>query len=164
VLGPILDLLKRGVTPHKLALCIAAGAMLGIFPVIGATMALCVIVGYLLRLNAIAIQAVNYAVYPLQIAMLVPFVRMGEWITGSDPFPVSPSAVLAMLQEGIVKTLVHFSSAIIHAVLAWSLLCLPAGLLIYLAFLPILRKSAEHYARLRARHAESTDDQLQAKP
>ena len=156
VITHILDLLKRGVTPEKLAFSIAAGAVLGVFPFIGATMILCALAGQVFRLNHIAIQAVNYAVYPLQILLLVPFVRLGEWMLQAEAFPVTPSAVLAMLNEGAVKTIVHFWTAILHAVLAWTVTALPVGLLIYLIFLPLLRRSAEHYRRLKERHASQS--------
>lgn len=153
VIAPIVDLIKRGVTPEKLALSIAIGAMLGIFPFIGATMILCAVAGHVLRLNHIALQAVNYAVYPVQIVLLVPFVRLGEWILSAEAFPVTPSLVLAMLNESVVKTLLHFWTAILHAILGWGIAALPAGLSIYILFLPLLRRSAEHYRRLKERHS-----------
>src|SRR3981081_2804173 len=34
---PLLDLLRQGATPEKLALSVALGAMLGVFPMLGAT-------------------------------------------------------------------------------------------------------------------------------
>ncbi|HUB58966.1 MAG TPA: DUF2062 domain-containing protein, partial [Candidatus Micrarchaeia archaeon] len=48
---PILQLLRQGVTPEKLALSIALGAALGVFPVLGTTTALCALAALLLRLN-----------------------------------------------------------------------------------------------------------------
>jgi uncharacterized protein (DUF2062 family) len=38
---PLLNLLRQGVTPEKIALSVALGVMLGVFPVLGATTALC---------------------------------------------------------------------------------------------------------------------------
>ena len=67
---PILNLLRQGITPEKIALSIAFGIALGVFPVIGATTLLCAAAAIVLRLNLPAIQLVNYFVYPLQIALL----------------------------------------------------------------------------------------------
>ena len=75
---PIVDLLKQGVTPEKLAVSAALGVVLGIFPVIGSTTTLCAIAAFALRLNLPAIQIVNYFMYPAQIALLIPFLRLGE--------------------------------------------------------------------------------------
>lgn len=76
--GPILDQLKQGVTPHKLAQSIAFGIVIGVSPVLGLTTALCILAAYIFRLNHIAIQAVNYLAYPLQLALLIPFIKIGE--------------------------------------------------------------------------------------
>jgi hypothetical protein len=39
----------------------------------------------LLRLNLPAIQAANYAAMPLQLALIVPFVRLGGWLFFPPP-------------------------------------------------------------------------------
>ena len=61
---PIIELLSQGVTPEKLALSLALGITLGIFPALGSTTALCAIAALVLRLNLPAIQIVNYFMYP----------------------------------------------------------------------------------------------------
>src|SRR5216684_4267675 len=96
---PILDLLRQGVTPEKIALSIALGAALGIFPGIGWTTALCAIAALLLRLNLPAIQVVNYFMYPAQIALLIPFFRLGERLFGAPHFALTVAQVRAMLHE-----------------------------------------------------------------
>ncbi len=68
LLRPILDLLRQGVTPEKMALSLALGGALGVFPALGCTTLLCLIAAIVLRLNLPAIQIVNYFVYPIQIA------------------------------------------------------------------------------------------------
>ncbi|MCE9499109.1 MAG: DUF2062 domain-containing protein [Leptospira sp.] len=149
ILHPVIDLLKQGVTPEKISLSIALGGTFGCFPVIGATSLLCGLLSYFLRLNMIAIQAINYAVYPVQILMLVPFVRLGEYVTGSENFPISPNAILSMLKEGILQTIVYFWSATLHAILGWTIIALPAAIFGYFLFLPVLRKTAQKYRNLK---------------
>ena len=41
VVTPLIAQLKQGVTPEKLALTVALGLVLGIFPILGATTLLC---------------------------------------------------------------------------------------------------------------------------
>jgi uncharacterized protein (DUF2062 family) len=53
---PILELLRQGVTPGKIALSLALGVVLGVFPVLGSTTALCTLAAITLRLNLPAIQ------------------------------------------------------------------------------------------------------------
>src|SRR4029077_19367671 len=52
---PIVELLAQGVTPEKMALSLALGVALGVFPVLGTTTALCALVALLWRLNLPAI-------------------------------------------------------------------------------------------------------------
>src|SRR6202521_464308 len=80
---PIVDLLRQGITPEKIALSIALGAVLGIFPVLGATTILCAAAALVLRLNLPAIQLVNFLIYPLQLILLLPFLQAGSRITGA---------------------------------------------------------------------------------
>jgi uncharacterized protein (DUF2062 family) len=85
IVNPVLDLLRQGVTPEKISLSIALGITLGVTPVLGSTSVLCFLAAVLLRLNLPALQLVNYLVYPLQFALLVPFIRVGEWILAAPP-------------------------------------------------------------------------------
>src|SRR5580698_2056041 len=86
-----LDAVKRGVTqglsqgisPRRLALTLALGCAIGCIPVFGVPTLVCVALALVLRLNLPAIQAANYAVMPLQILLIAPFVRLGGWLTAS---------------------------------------------------------------------------------
>jgi uncharacterized protein (DUF2062 family) len=81
VLGLIGSQLTQGVTPQKIALTIALGINLAMFPILGSTTLLCAAVAFWLKLNQPIIQLVNWLAYPLQFAMLLPFIRIGEWLT-----------------------------------------------------------------------------------
>ena len=81
---PFVELLKQGMSPEKIALTVALGISLGVVPVIGSTTTLCTLAAVSLRLNLPAIMLVNGVVYPLQIALLVPFLRAGAWLFRVD--------------------------------------------------------------------------------
>src|SRR5438046_264647 len=78
VILPIIDLMRQGITPEKIALSLAFGIGLGVFPVLGSTTILCALAAIVFRLNLPSIQLVNYFVYPLQLGLLIPFLRFGE--------------------------------------------------------------------------------------
>lgn len=129
---PILELLRQGVTPEKMALSLALGVALGVFPVLGTTTALCALAALILRLNLPAIQIVNYFVYPLQIAMLIPFFRMGEKLFGSPHLPLSVTQILTMVRASFWGATRFLWMTIWHAVVAW---CLIAPIFVALAYL-----------------------------
>jgi uncharacterized protein (DUF2062 family) len=63
---PLVDLLRQGVSPEKIALSVALGVTLGVFPLLGSTTALCALAAFTMQLNLAAIQLVNYFVYPFR--------------------------------------------------------------------------------------------------
>src|SRR5579872_6178647 len=89
VVEPLLSLLRQGLSPERLALSVALGIALGVFPVLGTTTLLCGLAAILFRLNVPAMQLVNYLVFSLQLALLIPFIRLGELLYGADPAPLT---------------------------------------------------------------------------
>src|SRR5262250_3415773 len=96
---PIIDLLRQGITPEKIAQSLAFGIVLGVFPVLGSTTILCALAAIIFRLNLPAIQLVNYFVYPLQLALLIPFIRFGEILFRSPHVSLSLPFIFHMIRE-----------------------------------------------------------------
>ena len=139
ITGPILDLLRQGVTPEKIAISIALGITLGVTPVLGSTSILCFLAAVALRLNLPAIQLVNYLVYPLQFALLIPFFRMGEWIFAAQPANVSVAHVLELIRADVWSAITILWTATLHALVAWLAAGSLAALAMYLVLAPALR-------------------------
>jgi len=78
VIKPLMRLFRQGITPEKLALSLALSAALAVIPAFGWSVGLCGLAGLALGLNLPAMQAVNYFLYPAQVALLLPFFRLGE--------------------------------------------------------------------------------------
>ncbi|HSC46845.1 MAG TPA: DUF2062 domain-containing protein, partial [Gammaproteobacteria bacterium] len=94
----ILELLSQGITPHKLALAVVLGVLLGITPVLGTTIVSCTMAALMLGLNLPLIQLANNLVYPLQLLLLIPFVQAGQRLFREPPLPLSFTQIAAMLQ------------------------------------------------------------------
>ena len=137
---PILDLLRQGITPEKIALSIALGITLGVTPVIGSTTILCFLVAALFGLNLPAIQLVNCIVYPLQFALLIPFIRMGAWIFAEQPARISVPQILSLIRADVWSAIGKLWTATMHALVAWLVLGSLASLVIYLLLAPALRR------------------------
>lgn len=144
---PILNLLRQGITPEKIALSIACGIALGVFPVIGATTLLCAAAAIVLRLNLPAIQLVNYFVSPLQIALLLPFIRFGEFLFRvREPIPFSITQILEMIATSIPNAVGTLWTATMHAIAAWLLVGPFSVLVLYAVLTPALRRLAQLYS------------------
>jgi uncharacterized protein (DUF2062 family) len=152
VIEPILNLLRQGITPEKVALSIVFGITLGVFPVIGATTLLCALAAVAFRLNLPAIQLVNYFVYPLQIALLLPFIRFGEVLFRvREPLPFSITQILQMITTDMGNAISTLWTSTMHAIVAWCLVGPPAVLLLYVILAPLLRRMSALYHVARAK-------------
>jgi uncharacterized protein (DUF2062 family) len=137
---PVVELLRQGVTPEKMALSIALGMTLGVFPVLGTTTALCALAAFVWRLNLPAIQIVNYFVYPLQIALLIPFFRAGEKLFGAPHLPLSITQILATVHASFWGATRFFWTTVWHAAVAWCLIAPLFVVLAYVILVPVLRR------------------------
>ena len=140
LLRPILDLLRQGVTPEKMALSLALGGALGVFPALGCTTLLCAIVAIVLRLNLPAIQIVNYFVYPIQIALLAPFFRLGEKLFRAAHLQISVPQIYAMIHANAWAAIRLLWTTTWHAIVAWGMIAPVFVGLAYLILTPILRR------------------------
>ena len=139
-LKPIVDLLRQGLSPEKIALTIALGVVLGVAPVLGSTTLLCTLAAVTLRLNLPAIQIVNGAVYPLQFALLIPFYRMGTWVFGSEVPVFSLAEVKELIELGLVRAIRTLWVVTMHALVAWLAAGIVACAVLYVALLPCVRR------------------------
>jgi uncharacterized protein (DUF2062 family) len=144
---PILDLLRQGVTPEKIALSVALGAALGVFPALGCSTTLCAIAAILLRLNLPAIQMVNYFVYPAQIALLVPFFRWGEKLFRAPHFPISVPRIYALFHAGAWMAIKLLWTTVWHAMVVWGMMAPVFVGLVYAALMPLLRRALRREAK-----------------
>ncbi len=83
-----------GLTPEKLATTLCIGTALGVLPLIWGTTLICIMLAHLFRLNHVALQSVNYLLYPLQLALLIPFFKLGTWL-----FPWGPKIPQRVFSE-----------------------------------------------------------------
>ena len=83
VVDPIVAQLTQGLTPKKIALTIAIGSSIAMFPILGTTTLICLIVGVFMKLNQPIIQAVNVACTPIHIPFIFYSFKWGELLFGT---------------------------------------------------------------------------------
>jgi uncharacterized protein (DUF2062 family) len=137
---PVLALLRRGASPQKLAWSLAAGALIGINPILGSTTVLCLALAFVFRLNIAASQLTNHLAYPLQLLLVIPFIRLGSRLFHTAPLPLSPSQLLHDAREAplaLIRQLWLWES---HALILWAILAAILTPAIALSLTPILRR------------------------
>jgi uncharacterized protein (DUF2062 family) len=139
-LGPVVSLLAQGLAPDTLALSLAVGFVLGLFPIIGATTTLCVLAGSALRLNHVAVQLANLLAYPLQLPLILAFVRLGESLVRAPHVTFDPRVLVRHFQQDAPGFLREFAFTGLHGILGWSLVAPPLLLALVLLLRPALRR------------------------
>ncbi len=130
--------LRQGISPRRLALTLALGCAIGCIPVVGIPTLVCAALALALRLNLPAIQAANYAVMPLQLVLIVPFVRLGGWLVSSQA--VSPLQAAALLHTSPQRLVTQMGSLAGQALLAWVVIAIPAVLVLTFTLTHVLRR------------------------
>lgn len=149
MVDPIVGLLKAGITPGRIALSLAFGIMLGIFPVLGTTTVLVTIAALIWRLNLAAIHAIHFAMTPLQILLIIPFVRVGEHLVNEPPQPLSIKAGLALIAQSASNAVMVLWDAIVHAVIGWLAIGPIAIYVLYRVLVPLLERAAKQLSANR---------------
>ena len=140
IVKPVMALLKQGISHEKIALSIAVGITLGIFPVLGATTALCAMAAFVLKLNLPAIQLVNFAVYPLQLFLLVPFLKAGGWIFGDQRFSQLGKEIIDLMQNDLWGSFGMLWNLTVYGVVLWMLVSPVVIVLSYHMLKPALKR------------------------
>ncbi|HUO61818.1 MAG TPA: DUF2062 domain-containing protein [Candidatus Acidoferrales bacterium] len=151
---PVLDLLTQGVTPEKIALSLTIGAVVGTFPLLGTTTTLCTLLAIAFGLNLPAIQLANYAVYPVQLLLLLPAIRIGEKLAHASPLALSVAQITAMVHADrwyAARVLWHSAA---HALIGWTLFAIPALIVLY----PLMRLAVGLAVRSFSEAEQSTGD------
>lgn len=149
LLDPVLALLRQGITPQKIALSVACGVVCGLFPIMGTTTLLCAGAALLFRLNLPAVQLVNYAIYPAQLALIVPFIRAGEFILRTNRTSLSLQQMIATFHQSQLQALHMLWKLALHGIVAWLVFAPVALLSLYRILLPLTTRLAQTLARRR---------------
>ncbi len=140
---PIVAQLTQGVSPDKLAATLAVGTACALLPFLGFTALLTLGAGLALRMNQPILQTLNQLLGPLQLVMILVYVRAGEWIWRAHENRFSIADMLRTFRDASLgEFLQRFGWAGIHAFTAW-LLSVPVIIVgIYYPLRPVIKKLA----------------------
>ncbi len=149
VLNPILQQLTQGATPHKIAQAIAFGLTLGIFPIIGSTTLLTLIVGIPMKLNQSVLQIFKTIAYPLQWFLVLGFYRTGETLYGAPHLTLSiPNMIERFFAEpGLFFR--DYGMTSIYGITVWSLVAPLLIAVLYFGTRPLIQGLSEQLTRRR---------------
>lgn len=142
LIQPLLELLQSGLSPAKLALTVGLGVAFGLAPTFGITTLVSSAVALRLRLNVAAMQLVCHLLSPLQLILLVPFLRLGATVLGYG-HEVKNLRLLQLKQWiandgwGVLRVLWR---AELGAILVWAAVSAPVVAALYVGLQPLFKK------------------------
>jgi uncharacterized protein (DUF2062 family) len=140
VRDPLLAELRQGATPEAVSAAVTVSLAIAINPFIGTTTLGCVVAGRAFRLNHVVMQIINHAAFPLQILLIVPFVRLGETIVGARHYSLKPSAIIEEFNRSIPDFLEKFWLTGLHGLIGWALTVPLACWLLHLILRRLFRR------------------------
>ena len=143
LINPLLAQLTQGVTPDRLAATLAVGTACSLFPFLGFTSLLNLVVGLRLRMNQPILQTLNQLLGPVHLLMILVYVRFGEWLWRSDEAHFTVGEVVRTFRdETLLVFLERFGWAGIHALTAWLVTTPVLIALLYFPLRPVMRRLA----------------------
>lgn len=149
-INPILNQLTQGVSADKLSWTIALGCAFGIFPVMGTTSVVCLIPAAIFKLNQPVIHAVRLALWPIHLALILPFIKIGQWFFGSEQITGSVPTLLKEFFSSPSQFAENYWLAALQGIAAWSVAIIPLVFIVRAITLPILKATASRIQRRRA--------------
>jgi uncharacterized protein (DUF2062 family) len=147
IVRPILAQLTQGVTPDKIAATLAVGTVCSLLPFLGLTSLLNFGAGLAWRMNQPILQTLNQLLGPVQLALILVYVRLGEALWGARGDPFTLGEMLRVFRDApFGDFLGRFGWAGVHAFSAWLLTAPLLAAAIYFPLRPVMHAAA---ARLR---------------
>jgi hypothetical protein len=149
VLNPIVKQLTQGTSPAKIAQAIAYGVTIGIFPIIGSTTLLSILIGIPIKLNQPILQVFKSLATPLQWTLVLGFYRLGEILFNAPHVSLSIPKMMERFFAEPGPFFRDYGMTALYGIAVW---CLIAPLLlaaIYFTSRPLIQTLAKQVTRKR---------------
>jgi uncharacterized protein (DUF2062 family) len=136
----ISKLFKQGLSPIQLNQSIIVSGALSIIPILGVTTFILTALSIKRKLNLPIMIAISYLMWPIQIALIIPFIRVGEFIFSIPPTFHTAEEIVSSFQNNFFQTLSNLSFELLCGLGGWLFTVLPIAIGIYLVTLLFLKK------------------------
>jgi uncharacterized protein (DUF2062 family) len=128
---PFIKAIRAGISVERLAVSLALGITVGLIPLYGFTTLIVALIALSLRLNFVAMQAAHYIVHPLQIALLIPFLKLGDAIMKSADISFSVKQYIHLFRTDFWGAMHELWLVNLSALFIWLIIAIPLFFLLY---------------------------------
>ena len=131
---------KDGLTPRDLAFSVTLGIISGIFPVIGMTTLLSIVLTMLFRQNLLVVQSVQWILALVQVMLIIPFMQFGAYVVNAHALHINMAQINHAFQPGMLSGIKTVGIFHLYGILTWLILVIPASAVSYYGFLFIFQR------------------------
>jgi uncharacterized protein (DUF2062 family) len=142
IVNPVMGMLRHGAQPERLAWSLALGLVIGVNPLLGSTTLLVLALAALFRLNLVASQVGNHAMYPVQLVLFPVFIKLGSMVFSTQKLPLQGNALWGAVKHHPWDTTRLLWSWEWHAMVVWAVFAAVALPAIAMGIRPVLEKMA----------------------
>ncbi|MCB1069672.1 MAG: DUF2062 domain-containing protein [Kiritimatiellae bacterium] len=143
LLAMIQRLLREGLNPEGIALAVALGLTIGVFPIYSPMSLMVILLAWLLKLNKPLALAAYYSMTFVMPLLIIPFLRLGEWAARAEMASIHLIELSKRFTAAPMETLQEFGWSFAHAVFGWALMAPVLTALLYALILLLGRRWQE---------------------
>jgi uncharacterized protein (DUF2062 family) len=144
VLIPFRLVPKDGLTPEKLAFSVTLGIISGMFPVLGMTTVISIVLTMLFRQNLLIVQAVQWILALVQVLLIIPFMQFGAYILHAQALHINMAQISHAFQPGMISGIKTVGIFHLYGIFTWIILAIPASAVSYFGFLFIFQRKGKN--------------------
>lgn len=142
VVRPVLELLRVGASPERLAWSLAVGAVVGVNPLLGSTTVVVIALAAAFKLNHVASQIGNHLMYPVELLLFPVFLTLGSVVFQTAGVPLSRGELMAAVKLHPWATTKLLWSWQWHALVVWAAFAVVVAPVLAWALRPVLERMA----------------------
>lgn len=131
LIAKITILFKQGLTPKELSKSIIVSGLISTIPILGVSTFMITTISLKTKLNLPVMIALSYLMWPIQILMIIPFIRAGQFIFSVPRNHHTIEEIISSFQNSFFTTLSNLSFELICGLGGWFLTAVPFAIGIY---------------------------------
>lgn len=133
-------LLKQGLSPKQLSQSIIVSGLISTIPILGVSTFLITTVSIKRKLNLPVMISLSYLMWPVQILLIIPFIRVGEFIFSVPRNHHTLEEIISSFQNSFFLTLSQLSFELLCGFGGWFFTAVPFAAGIYWVSLLFLKE------------------------
>lgn len=133
--------MRQGLTPNELSQSIIVSGLISTIPILGVSTFLITTVSIKRKLNLPVMISLSYLMWPIQILLIIPFIRVGEFIFAVPRHHHTVEEIISSFQNSFFQTLSQLSFELLCGLGGWLLTAVPLAVGVYWVSLLFLKEN-----------------------